>query len=424
MSEHINNHSQRQQALKALIRQLHEGATVEDVKADFARLLQDVGATEVAEMEQALISEGIPETEVKRLCDVHVAVFRESLDAQPPPESLPGHPVHTFRAENAAVEKVLDELAAAIEALKAAPGMAAMSKVREGLRKLRQYEVHYVRKENILFPYLEQHGFTGPSAVMWAIHDDLRAGWKALDELFSVHPTDPAAFIRQLQETLAPVDTAIREMCYKEENILFPTSLEKLSDEEWAAIRDQEADIGYAYVQPGDEWPPAELAARVKGTRARASTYAHEADAASQAGPEALAGRPIPLEVGALTAAQINLLLTHLPVDVTFVDENDEVRFFSETRERIFPRSPAIIGRKVQLCHPPASVHHVQQILLDFREGRRDEAEFWIQAQGLFAHIRYFALRDKAGAYRGTLEVTQELSHVRALEGERRLLDE
>jgi DUF438 domain-containing protein len=351
-----------------------------------------------------------------------VTVFRESLDAQPAPESLPGHPVHTFRAENAAVEKVLDELAAAIEALQAAPGMATMGHVGAGLRKLRQYEVHYVRKENILFPYLEQHGFTGPSAVMWAIHDDIRAGWKALDELFSVRPADASALIQQLQKTLAPVDTAIREMCYKEENILLPTSLEKLSEEEWAAIRDQEADVGYAYVQPGNEWPPAELAARVQGTRVPASTYAHEPDA--QAGPGALAGRPIPLDVGALTAGQINLLLTNLPVDVTFVDENDEVRFFSETRERIFPRSPAIIGRKVQFCHPPASVHRVQQILDDFGAGTRDTAEFWIQSEGLFIHIRYFALRDKTGAYRGTLEVTQELSRVRALDGERRLLDD
>ena len=137
-----------------------------------------------------------------------------------------------------------------------------------------------------------------------------------------------------------------------------------------------------------------------------------------------VAAQRIPLDVGGLTAEQINLLLTHLPVDVTFVDENDEVRYFSETRERLFPRSPAIIGRKVQLCHPPTSVHHVQQILDDFRTGQRDVAEFWIQMSGLFIHIRYFALRDKQGVYRGTLEVSQELSHLRALEGERRLLDD
>ena len=418
MSEHINNHSQRQQVLKTLIRRLHEGATVDEVQADFARLLQDVGATEVAEMEQALINEGIPETEVKRLCDVHVAVFRESLDAQPAPESVPGHPVHTFRAENAAVGEVLDALGAAASALQAAPGMETMRAVQEGLRKLRQYEVHYVRKENILFPYLEQKGFHGPSSVMWAIHDDIRAGWKALGELLSTRPADPTAFARQLAEALAPIDTAIREMCYKEENILFPTSLEKLNDLEWAAIRAQEAEIGYAYVEPGDEWPPAELAAQVEDAAPPAPEAAETLAAA--AGPL----QRIPLDVGGLTAEQINLLLTHLPVDVTFVDEKDEVRYFSETRERLFPRSPAIIGRKVQLCHPPASVHHVQQILNDFREGTRDVAEFWIQMSGLFIHIRYFALRDKQGVYRGTLEVSQELSPLRALEGEKRLLDE
>ena len=417
MSEHINNHSQRQQVLKTLIRRLHEGETVEEVQADFARLLQDVGATEVAEMEQALIGEGISETEVKRLCDVHVAVFRDSLDAQPAPESLPGHPVHTFRAENAAVEGVLDELVAAVAAVEAAPGMSAMGQVQAGLRTLRQYEVHYLRKENILFPYLEQEGFTGPSSVMWAIHDDIRAGWKALDELFAVRPGDPRAFVQQLQKTLAPIETAIREMCYKEEHILFPAALEKLSDAQWAAIRAQEAEIGYAYVTPGKEWPPDELAAQVRDVAAPATE-------AAAAGPIGLAGQAIPLAIGALTAEQINLLLTHLPVDVTFVDEHDQVRYFSDTRERIFPRSPAIIGRKVQLCHPPASVHRVQQILDDFRTGARDTAEFWIQSEGLFIHIRYFALRDRQGAYRGTLEVSQELSPLRALEGERRLADE
>ena len=118
------------------------------------------------------------------------------------------------------------------------------------------------------------------------------------------------------------------------------------------------------------------------------------------------------------------MLLTNLPVDVTYVDANDEVRFFSATKERIFPRSPAIIGRKVQKCHPPASVDKVQAIVNDFREGRRDEAEFWIQLGGKFIHIRYYAIRDEQGGYQGTLEVSQDVTHIRALEGERRLLDE
>lgn len=406
MGEYINNRAKRQEILKRLIRQLHEGKTVEEVKGEFAALLRDVGAAEIAEIEQALIAEGLPETEIKRLCDVHVAVFRESLDTQVKPEAVPGHPVHTFRAENTAAARVLDVLQEALNALQATPGQAQLQQARERLQKLREYEKHYLRKENILFPFLERHGFSGPSSVMWAIHDDVRAGWKALDTLLAAGPgDDPAAFNARLDELFQPLNTAIREMFYKEENILFPTSLEKLSEDEWVAIRAQEPEIGYCYVEPGDQWPPTTVAEAAAPTPSPAEGLLH-------------------LDTGALTAQEVNLLLKLLPVDVTYVDEDDTVRYFSQTSERIFPRSPAIIGRKVQQCHPPASVHRVQRILDDFRTGRRDVAEFWIQMQGKFIHIRYFAVRDEKGEYQGTLEVSQDVTHIRALEGERRLLEE
>ncbi len=421
MSEYINNHSQRQEILKQLIRQLHEGKTVDEVKAEFAHLLQSVGAGEIAQMEQALIAEGLPEAEIKRLCDVHVAVFQESLEIQPRPESIPGHPIHTLRAENAAVEGILSEMQAALDALRAGPGPEALRQTQAALTRLRQYEKHYLRKENLLFPFLEQHDFRGPSAVMWAIHDDIRAGWKALDTLLNTRPTAPAAWLTEINQIFKPMETAIRQMVYKEENILFPTALEKLSELEWAIIQAQEAEIGWAYVRPGDQWPPAGLAQQAQGQRAPRPEYAHSTtDQTDQPVPEGA----IPLDVGALTVEQINLLLKNLPVDVTLVDEKDEVRFFSQTRERIFPRTPAIIGRRVQNCHPPASVHRVQQILNDFRDQKRNEAEFWIQSGGRFIHIRYFALRNEQGQYRGTLEVTQEVSAIRALQGEKRLLDD
>ncbi len=418
MSEHINNQIQRKETLKMLIRELHAGKTIEDVKDEFAALLRDVGATEVAEMEQALIAEGLPEMEIKRLCDVHVAVFRESLDAQPSPETLPGHPVHTFRAENSAAARVLDALQEALDALETRPGaahrlrsgQAQLEQASARLRELREYEKHYLRKENILFPYLEQHGFTGPSSVMWAIHDDVRAGWKALDGLLSAGPgDDPAAFNARIVEVFEPLNTAIREMFYKEDNILFPAALEKLSEEEWRAIHAQEPEVGYCYVEPGNQWPLGSIPLET---------------APSPVEAQAAAENLLPLDTGALAPQQINLLLTHLPVDITYVDKDDTVRFFSQGKERIFPRSPAIIGRKVQKCHPPASVHRVQKILDDFRAGRRDVAEFWIQMQGKFIHIRYFATRDEQGEYQGTLEVTQDITRIRTLEGERRLVDE
>jgi DUF438 domain-containing protein len=397
MSELINNHTQRQEALKHVIHRLHKGETVEQVKAEFAELLEAVGAGEIAELEQALIAEGFPESEIKRLCDVHVAVFRESLGAQGKPSSPSGHPFDTFRAENEAAAQVLDALEAAIQA-------GEWGEARRGLRQLREYDAHYLRKENILFPFLEKHGFTGPSSVMWAIHDDVRAGWKELDGLLRDKPD-----AERVAQVFNPLATAIREMFYKEENILYPTALEKLTPEEWAAVRAQETEIGYCFVEPGEQW-------RADGAASLAAEPIEP--------PSGASGELLTLSTGALTLQQVNWLLTNLPVDVTYVDANDEVRFFSATKERIFPRSPAIIGRKVQKCHPPASVDKVQAIVNDFREGRRDEAEFWIQLGGKFIHIRYYAIRDEQGDYQGTLEVSQDVTHTRGLEGERRLLDE
>ncbi len=422
MSEHLTNRQHRQETLKRIIRQLHEGQTVDEVKAEFAALLRDVGPTEIAEIEQALINEGFPEMEIKRLCDVHVAVFRESLEAQQKPETVPGHPLHTFRAENQAAAEVLDRLQQAVEALLQAPADARrLEEARQQLQQMREFEKHYRRKESFLFPYLERKGFAGPSTVMWAIHDDIRGGWRALDVLLEAGPGDDAEDLRQRVEgVFGPLATAIREMFYKEENILFPTALQLLTEEDWRAIRAQEGEVGYAYVQPGDRWPPEGVSA----VQAPPPPAASEPAAPPPAEARALVSVLLHLEVGTLSPEQVDLILNGLPVELTYVDEDDTVRYFNRPRERTFLRPPAAIGRKVQKCHPPASLHRVQRILDDLRAARRDVAEFWLQMQGRFIHIRYFALRDGNGAYRGTLEVVQDVTDIRALQGERRLLDE
>ena len=407
--------AKRQETLKGLIMELHAGKSVADVKAAFADLIQDIGPSEIAEMEQNLIAEGLPEMEVKRLCDVHVQVFRESLDAQieTRPEMIPGHPIHTFLAENEATGPVLEALEQALAAFKAKPNADTLTEARHEFKRLREYEKHYLRKENILFPYLEKHQFSGPSAVMWAIHDDVRADWKSLDALLADAEPAGAVFDPQIDEVSARLKIAISEMFYKEEHILFTTAMQKLSHQEWVEIREQEADIGYCYIQPGDRWLPVVTIASDAGELL-----------SIPAAPAPAPAEKLQLNTGSLTPEQVNLLLTHLPVEVTFVDENDEVRYFSQSKDLIFPRSPAIIGRKVQNCHPPDTVHRVQQIVDDFRAGRRDVAEFWIHMQGKHIYIRYFAIRDEKGEYRGAMEVTQEISRIRELEGERRLLDE
>ncbi len=413
MSEFINNVSRRKETLKEALRQIHAGKPYEEVKQTFAEILQQASAGEIAEIEQALIAEGLPVEDIQYLCDVHVAMFRESLDQQTPAQMMPGHPIYTFNAENELAALQLNECRQLLRKVQDNPTKENMGNLAAALQKLAEFDRHYERKENLLFPFLEKYEFSGPSAVMWGIHDDIRKAWKRMRAQLQDAEADPAA----VAEQFIPMENAMREMFYKEERILFPNALERLNDSDWRAIHAQEPDFGFAYVQRGTQWPPDAQPVRV-GRAADESKIKEEKIERKQAMSE------YPLTTGDLTLSQINLMLTHLPVDITFVDENDTVRYFSETPTRIFKRTPAIIGRKVQNCHPPASVHKVVEIVEDFRSGKRDSAEFWIQMNGMFIHIQYFAMRDTAGNYRGTLEVSQEISALRKLEGEKRLLDD
>ncbi|HHX43350.1 MAG TPA: DUF438 domain-containing protein [Chloroflexi bacterium] len=405
MSEYINNATRRKETLKGLIRDLHAGGDVDEIRERFGRLLRDVSAVEIAQMEQELIDEGLPAEDIKALCDVHVAVFQQSLDAQEVPEMTPGHPVHTFKYENFAAGEVLTLLEAAVRDL---PSENGWTRAQMHLEQLAELDKTYRRKENLLFPYLERHGVSGPSSVMWGIHDDIRAQFKTLRR--AIDERDQT----QVAEVLPSMAEAIRQMFYKEENILYPTALRVLSDAEWVAIRDQSDEIGYCLIRPGDQWQPAV-----------AATSVADVAGAETAAPAVLAaGAQLPLDTGTLTPEQVNLVLKHLPIDVTFIDETDSVRYYSQGPDRIFDRTPAIIGRSVQNCHPPQSVHVVNELLEAFRSGERSSAEFWIQMAGKFVLIRYYAVRDEEGRYRGTIEVTQDIAPLRALEGERRLLDE
>ena len=310
--------------------------------------------------------------------------------------------------ENRASEKLMSEISMLIGRIGHPPRLEAFNDQRQALgsliERLCDIDIHYTRKENQLFPMLEAHHFSGPSQVMWSIHDDIRASLKQAREAFA--RSDPQETITPLKEAIQ----AIRDMIYKEEHILYPAGLDMLSEGEWIKVKEGEADIGFAWVVPDRGWPediikvpeevvpePAEVLKDLSGT--------------------------LGLDTGRMTLKQINLMLTHLPVDLTFVDENDRVAYYSEGPERIFPRSPAIIGREVRNCHPPKSVHLVNKILDAFKSGSRDSAEFWIDLGGKFIYIRYFAVRDADGYYRGCLEVSQDLTRIRKLEGQQRLLD-
>jgi DUF438 domain-containing protein len=393
----------RKEVLKDIIRDLHRGGDVDALRKRFAELVRDVSGGEIAAMEQELMAEGLPEEEIKKLCDVHVQVFKDSLEEQPASGYVPGHPLHTLAAENRELEKIVartrDVLALFREEAGDRAWPADKAKLTSLSDALAEVEKHYLKKENQLFPRLEEKGKSGPSKVMWAVHDDIRAHLKDFRRALELGDRTLVA------KTGTWVLQEISDMIYKEEKILFPMSLEILDERDWVRVKKGEEEVGYAWVTPGLDWAPA---ASLDGDGAAAKT----AD-----------GSRLALDTGALSAEQVNLLLTHLPVDISFVDENDTVVFYSATRERIFPRTPGVIGRKVQNCHPPKSLDVVSQILDAFRAGRRDVAEFWMESRGRFIHIRYFALRDGGGKYRGSLEVSQDVTGIRALRGEKRLLD-
>ena len=405
--------------LHAIVKDLHAGKTVEEVKPRFEELIQDVEATEIAAMEQKLIEGGVPDSEVKRLCDVHVQVFADALEGHEAVSAPAGHPLDTFQRENQALLQVTASLRKVAEAIGEPPDGAAWGRLKGALagtvERLAEVDKHYLRKENQLFPFLEDHGVEGPSKVMWAIHDDIRD------------------LIKQARQTIAEDDAGLAvstclalakmvdDMVTKEEKVLHPMAIDTLSDDEWARIRAGEDDIGYAFIADVPAWPAAgaQTTSAAAGTAAGAA-LAGEA-AAGEAGAAAAAGL-LTLDTGGLSLDELNLVLGVLPIDFQYVDEHDRVRFYSEGH-RIFPRSPGVIGRKVQNCHPPASVHKVQQIIDAFRAGDQDTAEFWIEMQGKFLHIRYFAVRDADAAYRGVVETVQDVTGIRALEGQRRLLD-
>ena len=393
MSEFINNASKRKDALKAIIRKLHAGESVESLQEEFNEIIAEATASDIAQAEREVIAEGLPVADIQKLCDLHVAVFQQGLESQAAPESVPGHPVYNFRLENEVISRVLESVEGSLARVLAGD-KDALKSLRMTVGNLQLIERHYEWKENLLFPVLEKYGFEGPSKVMWGVHNDIRKAIRNLQALINSDSLD----LETIDAEYLDLAKAVRDMFYKEEKVLLPESLTRLSQEDWDLIKSESLSLkkGAESTELISEEPAPTLETEGK----------------------------IPLSTGALTQEQINLMLSNLPVDITFVDENDKVCFFSQTSERIFVRTAAIIGRAVQNCHPPQSVHVVQHIVDDFRAGKRDVAEFWIQMGPKFVHIRYFALRDAQGAYKGVIEVTQDVSSIRALEGERRLLDD
>jgi DUF438 domain-containing protein len=408
MSELIKNREYRQKAVKEIIRELHAGKPVAEVKGKFDAIAGDLDPAELSLIEQSLINEGLPVKEVERLCDVHAAVFRDALAKNPELDVPAGHPVAVFMAENRAIEKLIgQEIRPALENLArpAAGGeQAALLELAEKLNLLWDVDKHYRRKEDLVFPFLEKYDITGPPKVMWGVDDKIRGLLKeAKQALGDDSPAGREGLVAKAEEAIAQIG----EMIFKEEKILFPMALQTLTEDEWVQVLRDSDEIGYCLVEPQKGWKP--VHANVTVGRGKLA--------------DGNAGGYIKFATGVLTPREIELIFSHLPVDVTYVDKDGAVKFFSGGKERIFPRTRTIIGRKVENCHPPASVHIVEQIVAELKSGAKEQEDFWLFLGGKYVYIRYFAVRDEAGDFAGVLEVTQDIKPLQAITGEKRIAD-
>lgn len=409
MSEYINNREHRQKALKEVIMELHQGKPIHEVKAKFDKIAGDLDAAELSLIEQKLINEGLPVQEVQRLCDVHAAVFREALDKNPDVRVENGHPINVFMAENRALEQLIkQDIRPILNQLRGGAETDEKNLVlsfADKLNLLWDVDKHYSRKENLVFPFIEKYEITGPPKVMWGVDDKIRDLLKETKTIAANYqPARKQELIEKTEEAIAQID----EMIFKEEKIFFPMALEKLTEDEWFKIAEDSDEIGYCLIEPQDAWKP---------YREKAGSHFRAAS-----GNDVISGY-IKFDTGLLTPKEIDLIFKHLPVDITYVDKEDKVKFFSSTPDRIFARTRTIIGRKVENCHPPDSVHVVEQIVNDFKSGKKNHEDFWIKMGGKYVFIRYFAVRDEKGEYVGTVEVTQDIKPIQDISGEKRIMD-
>jgi DUF438 domain-containing protein len=323
----------------------------------------------------------------------------EFLNNEPSPfegQFPDGHPVRTYLEENLLIRALMAEL----EAINISEGLDTFSEIFERLAKV---DLHFTRKENQLFPYLEKYGWTSPSQGMWTFHDQIRDQVKLVrKEVVGGNKTTILLETQQLFRFLEQIMNV-------EEQRLLPRAMQMLSEDEWKEFKEGDKEIGWMFDKAPTPYP--------------ADTYIHPSQDTKK--------RKLPFGIedkthydeGYLTPEQVNSIFRILPVDITYVNEHDQVVFYNRGEDRVFPRSAGIIGREVRFCHPPKSVDQVIKILEEFKAGRQDLAEFWINFKGQFIHIQYFAVRDPDRTYRGVIEMSQDVTHVRGLEGEQRLLD-
>lgn len=409
MSEMINNrsldiNSEKVQQLKSIILRLHHGEDPSVVKKTFREHFDSVDASEIIAMEQVLVDEGMDVMEIQKLCDIHADVFNGSIDeihGLVGEMEQEGHPVQVLKAANAAISAQLSTIDLALNAYHQSHEAGLKLGLLMQINLLFDIDKHYSVKENCFFPLMEKYGFTAPPQVMWGVDDEIREDLKVFKTSVENDQDDMIELFEGLRKRM-------EDMIFKEENIMLPMIVDYFTEDEWLQIAHDTKEIGYCLVAPEKDWKP-----RRKDF---VTAYREDRDAKEQ-----LLSNNMHFKIGHLNLEELENIMNSLPIDMTFIDKDDTVKYFNQAPDRIFVRGKSVIGRQVQNCHPPKSVDSVETMLNDFKSGAKSSESFWIQMGEKFIHIAYYAIHNDDGDYIGTLEVSHDVVQYRALEGEKRL---
>lgn len=364
--------NERLKLLKSYIERLSEGEDLEAVRSDFVKNFKDVSSKEIVDAEQELIMSGLPLEKVQKLCDIHSALFHESNivdESQKDLENIPGHPLNILSAENKKIKFLADEVKNSKDKL---------AKIRELLK----INSHYGKKAGLIYPLLKtKYNISGPSDVMWAVDDEIRSD---LSRIVKTNSYD--------EESLNKILDRVYEMIYKEENILFPLLKENFTEEEWNKIYGDLEEYGLDLLDDVPLWKdyrPKEILPEEEGEVSCGS---------------------LEFETGSLKIKEALQIFRTLDAELTFIDKDDFVRYYSEGKDKIFPRPKSCLNRDVASCHPPKVVPMVKSLLDDFKNKKRDRLVVCRDIKGKKILVKYLAVYDEAGAYMGTLETVEDIS--------------
>lgn len=445
--------AERIEILKSILLDLHKGASTESVQERFNEHFAGVSAIEISLMEHELMNSdtGVTFEDVMSLCNVHANLFKGAIkNVEVAETDHPGHPVQVFKQENLALRAALMRVRRLLSTYESTEDEDLLPEIRKGIQRqlglLGQFDIHYQRKEELMFPIMESYGHDSPPKVMWGVDDQIR---DLFQEAKTAAEQLPDVTIEEVKDKFETFAAEFEAMIFKEESILLMILLESFHQDDWLKIAEESDAYGYAIIKPTEKWIPARRSfseeeagdATDKASEAPASTIQTSDGHFQQVidtpeGQVTISFKPKdkkeqsfnretqqPFGYGYLSVAEANLILDHLPMEITFVNKDDIFQYYNDSvpaDEMIFKRTPSQIGRNVELCHPPKFLDKVRKIFKALREGERDKFEMWFKSEsrGKFVHVTYAAVRDEAGEFQGVLEYVQDIQPFREIDSD------